>query len=119
VNALVGPWLTKLQQLRINLNESSIVQHSTVRSSISTLTELYGGDILTGTSLYGSRIMPKSLWKSNESQLNLQDTLRGIVNDGGTILNVGFDPTARSSEYPDNAVLPAFRSMRSMCMVSL
>ena len=117
VTSLTQPWFDGLRALNITPTISEIVQHPTVRSASPLVYEVFGGEILTGTDSYGARILPKRLWKDNESLSTLFDTLRGIVDDNGHIFDIAVNPTNEVSGYPNNAVLPAFRSMHSMCVV--
>jgi hypothetical protein len=115
--ALTQPWLDELRSLNIKLSISDTVQHPTLTSATFLVYDVFGGEILTGTDLYGARILPKRLWDTALTRSMLFETLRGIVDDGGHIMDIAVNPTNEVSGNPDNAVLPAFRSMHSMCVV--
>ncbi|KAF5353302.1 hypothetical protein D9756_007946 [Leucocoprinus leucothites] len=117
VTGLVQPWFDRLNALNITPAISTIVQHPTVGNATALVAEVFGGEILTGTDLYGGRILPKRLWETDQSFSVLLKTLRGIVDDNGHILDIAINPTDKVSGNPNNAVLPAFRSMHSMCVV--
>jgi hypothetical protein len=117
VASFTQPWLDGLQALNITPAISETVQHPTVRNATFLVYEVFGGEILTGTDLYGARILPKRLWESDQTRSTLHNTLRGIVDDNGHILDIGVNPTNEVSGNPNNAILPAFRSMHSMCVV--
>jgi len=117
VTSLTQPWFGRLKALSITPEISEIVQHPSVRSASPLVYEVFGGEILTGTDLYGARILPKRLWKNDESFSTLFNTLRGIVGNNGHIFNIAVNPTNEVSGNPKNAVFPAFRSMHSMCIV--
>jgi len=117
VASLTQPWFNELQALNITPAISETVQHPTVRNATVLVYEIFGGEILTGTDLYGARILPKRLWETEQSRTTLFNTLRGIVNDGGHIVDFGINPTRDVSGNPNNAILPAFRKMHSMCVV--
>lgn len=118
VATLTQPWFSGLRALNITPAISETVQHPTVRNATALVPESNGGEILTGTELFGARILPKRLWETEQSRSTLFDTLRGIVNDGGHILDTAVNPTKQVSGSPNNAVLPAFRTMHSMCIVA-
>lgn len=118
VAALTQPWLNGLQALNITPSISETVQHPTVLGALTAIADSFGGEILVGLSLAGARILPKRLWEVEESLAQLFSTLRGIADDGATIANAGFNPTMEVSGNPDNAVLPAFRTMHSICFIA-
>lgn len=118
VAALTQPWFDSLQALNITPAISETVQHSTVRDATLLVYEIFGGEILTGTDLYGARILPKTLWKSQQSFSSLLKTLRSIADDGYPVLSIAVSPTNKVSGNPNNAILPAFRSMHSMTIIA-
>ena len=117
VNSLTQSWFDGLRTLNITPTISEIVQRPTVRDASTVVYEVNDGGILVGTDLFGARILPKRLWEEKEGLSTLLNTLRKIVNENGQILDVGINPTNEILGNPNNAVLPAFRSMHSMCMV--
>jgi len=117
VTSLTQAWFDGLKALSTTLTISRIMQHPSVRNATPLVYKVFGGEILTGTDLYGARILPKRLWMNNESFSTLFNTLRGIVDDNGHIFDIAVNPTNEVSGNPKNAVLPAFRSMHSMCIV--
>jgi len=117
VNSLTQSWFDGLRTLNITPIISEIVQRPTVRDASTVVYEVNGGEILAGIDLFGARILPKRLWKEKEGLSTLLNTLRQIGNENGQILDVGINPTNEISGNPNNAVLPAFRSMHSMCLV--
>lgn len=119
VDALTQPWFDSLQALNITPTISETVQHSTVRDATAVVFEAFGGEILTGTDLYGGRILPKRLWETRQGFSALLDTFRGIVDDGHLVFSAAINPTKEVSGNPENAVLPAFRNMHSMTWITL
>ncbi|KAF9453476.1 FAD-binding domain-containing protein [Macrolepiota fuliginosa MF-IS2] len=119
VDALTQPWMNELQALNITPTITETVQHPTVRNASALVPQIFGGEILTGTSLYGARILPKRLWESGESLATLFSTLRGIADAGGHIADIAINPTKEIAGNPNNAVLPAFRTMHSMCLIAV
>ncbi|KAJ3567861.1 hypothetical protein NP233_g6095 [Leucocoprinus birnbaumii] len=117
VESLTKSWFDGLKALNITPAISDTVQHPTVRNATVLVGEVFGGEILTGTDLYGARILPMRLWESSETRSLLFRTLRGIVDDNGHILEIAIRPTNEVSGHPNNAILPAFRSMHGMCVV--
>jgi hypothetical protein len=118
VAALTRPWFDSLHALNIIPAISETVQHSTVRDATLVVYEAFGGEILTGTDLYGSRILPTRLWETQRSFSTLLSTFRGIANDGYPVLSIAVSPTKEVSGNPDNAILPAFRTMHSMTVIA-
>lgn len=117
VTALTQPWFDDLKALNITPAISETVQHPTVRNATVLTYEVFGGEILTGTDLYGARILPKRLWETQKSQETLFNTLRGIADSKATIIDIAVNPTREVSGNPNNAINPAFRKMHSMCIV--
>ncbi len=117
VALLAQPWLGELKVLGITPDISEILQHPTVRKATAVVSEVSGGEILVGISLFGARILPTRLCESGESLSGLFTTLQGIADDGGQFINVGIKPTLEVAGNPNNAVFPPFRTMQSMCIV--
>ncbi|KAF5359419.1 hypothetical protein D9756_003300 [Leucocoprinus leucothites] len=117
VTDLTQPWFNTLKALNITPSTFEIVRRPTVRNATTLVSDALGGEILTATDLYGARILPKRLWETSQGLPALFKTLRGIADDNGHITDVGINPTDEVSGNPNNAVLPAFRSMHSMCLV--
>ncbi|KAG7094813.1 hypothetical protein E1B28_005626 [Marasmius oreades] len=59
--------------------------------------------------LIGSRLLPRSLWKTNETIGNVQSTIRSIVDGGASVFDITMKATLRNAGDPVNAVLPAWR----------
>lgn len=118
VAALTQPWFDELKTLGITPAISETVQHPTVRNATVLVYEIFGGEILIGTDLYGSRILPKTLWETEDSLNTLFTTLRGIVDDGGHIVDIAVSPTKEVAGNPNNAVFPPLRTMHSMCVIA-
>ncbi len=117
VTVLMQPWLDELQDLGITPSTTETLSHPTVRNATAAVFEVSGGEILVGTSLFGTRILPMRFWESEQSLSILVTTLRGTADDGGQFIQVGINPTLEVSGNPNNTVFPPFRTMHSICTV--
>ncbi|KAF9448257.1 FAD/FMN-containing isoamyl alcohol oxidase MreA [Macrolepiota fuliginosa MF-IS2] len=118
VDVLTQPWFSGLHTLNITPAITETAQHPTIRNASVLVYQIFGGEILTGTDLYGARILPKRLWESQDNLGTLFHTLREIVDGGGHIVDIAVNPTREISGNPNNAILPAFRTMHSMCIIA-
>lgn len=106
VNALLQPLLDTLDQLG--------VKYATGTESYGTYLDAYSsvGFLLNfpvGDYLYGSRLLPRSLWEDNETLESLKVAIRSILQSGAAVFEFVLKATLEVAGHPNNAVLPAWR----------
>ncbi|KAL0565540.1 hypothetical protein V5O48_016479, partial [Marasmius crinis-equi] len=116
VSALLRPLLNTFDRLGIN--------YSTVVNSHEGYLDAYNAfpslkAMRIANALFGSRLLPSSLWENADSLTTLQTTIRQVVEDGAAIANLVMRPTLEVAGYPQNAVLPAWRSTQSLFITAL
>ncbi|KAL0064420.1 hypothetical protein AAF712_008584 [Marasmius tenuissimus] len=104
VSTLLQPLIDTLDDLGIKY-KTAVNTYNRYLEAYNTLTFLI--DFEVATFIFGSRLLPRSIWEDKEKFKELKQTVRRIVDDGGFIHE--FILRAAGPEDPENAVLPAWR----------
>ncbi|KAJ7776003.1 hypothetical protein DFH07DRAFT_73735 [Mycena maculata] len=116
VEQLVQPFLGSLDKLHINYTHS-IVTHPGFLNASQSVASL--ADYSVGTSHFGGRLLPASLWRDLPSFLRMNRVIRDIIEDGGMSFDVALRPSMQVAGNPDNAVLPAWREAERLFIPTL
>ncbi|TFK40206.1 FAD binding domain protein [Crucibulum laeve] len=114
VLGLTKPLRTKLNALCINYTFST-TSYSNIRSA-TLAADAMVGELQVSIYQFGGRLLPRSLWESNDTLASLLGVLKGIVDDGASILDVAIRPTLDAAGHPHNAVLPAWRESERLLL---
>jgi Berberine and berberine like len=116
VNRLMAPYLAELDALSVKYSFKTV--HS--KTYYDHFDNYYGplphGAEPVTTILY-ARLIPRKVIENPESNANLVDALRSVVEAGKFLIGCGvFD--LRGKHHPDNAVLPAWRDAQAVCIAN-
>ncbi|KAJ8081679.1 hypothetical protein PM082_007525 [Marasmius tenuissimus] len=104
VSTLLQPLLATLDGLKIKY-KTAVNTYDGYLEAYNTLTFLI--DFKIADYIFGSRLLPRSIWEDGEKLKELKQTIRRIAERGGLIHE--FIQRAIGPGNPDNAVLPAWR----------
>ncbi|KIJ34200.1 hypothetical protein M422DRAFT_182349 [Sphaerobolus stellatus SS14] len=116
VQNLIKPFLSNLTAFGINYT-FSISSHPTFQIAFDSVPEYV--DLTVGIYNFGGRILPKSLWGDPGSFNRTMAVLRGIADNGGTLMDLTLSPSIKLNSAPPNAVLLAWRTAQKFLITLL
>ncbi|KAK7044066.1 hypothetical protein VNI00_007782 [Paramarasmius palmivorus] len=123
VNKTTGEVATLIEPIRQTLDDSGIRSNLTIQTFNSYLDTWdavpFFAVIEVADALWGSRLMPPSIWEDEISFQKYINTVRTMVNTGVGVLDMVIAPSLEVAGFPSNAVHPAWREISHMLLFSL
>lgn len=110
-HSLLNPLLDKLSQLGIPYD----LDIKTFPTFFPAYSAFYG-ELVTATMQFGGRLI--SIKVMREEGDKLTDTLRELVDEGATVIDIAMAPTFEVAGPVDNAVLPAWRDIGKFLLIT-